>query len=241
MKISKKKILLGTLFIIAIWIVSGIAIYYLIKPTERGAFGDMFGAVNSLFSGLALFGIIISILIQQKELNLQRNELRDTRLEFKTNRITTIMFKQLDYLNSIIDKAVFILKDPINHKISKTKIDEFICSVDELYLENKKFFCENLINNNDIAIRLTSSKIISVLDGLDSLFESYNLDNLESKQMKKIFKMNINPSFLKLLFHKSLINKQEFSEDVEISRIEKLIIKSDKKQYIRISKFGEND
>jgi hypothetical protein len=241
MKISKNKILLGTLFIIAIWIVSGIAIYYFIKPTERGTFGDMFGAVNSLFSGLALFGIILSILIQQKEFNLQTNELRDTKLEFKTNRITTIMFKQLDYLNSIIDKAVFFLKDPINNKISKTKIDEFIYSMDEIYLYSNKITSENLSEENQRIIRVTSSRIITILDGLDNLLKSYNLDKTESKQMRKIFKMNINPSFLKLLFYKSLFVKQEFSEDIEIKGIEKLIITSDTKQYKRIKEFGEED
>lgn len=50
---------------------------------ERGTFGDMFGAVNSLFSGLALAGIILTILLQRKELALQRKELRDTREELK--------------------------------------------------------------------------------------------------------------------------------------------------------------
>lgn len=49
----------------------------------RGTFGDMFGAVNSLFSGLALAGIIITILLQRQELALQRKELQYTRDELK--------------------------------------------------------------------------------------------------------------------------------------------------------------
>lgn len=43
-----------------------------------GQFGDSFGYVNSLFSGLALAGVIIAILLQTKELNLQRFELEQT-------------------------------------------------------------------------------------------------------------------------------------------------------------------
>ncbi len=54
---------------------------------ERGTFGDMFGAVNSLFSGLALAGIILTILLQRKELALQRQELRDTREELKRSAL----------------------------------------------------------------------------------------------------------------------------------------------------------
>ncbi|MEZ6115463.1 MAG: hypothetical protein R3C28_02655 [Pirellulaceae bacterium] len=33
-----------------------------------GEFGDQFGAVNALFSGLALLGVIIAIMLQMKEL-----------------------------------------------------------------------------------------------------------------------------------------------------------------------------
>lgn len=59
-----------------------------LEPTERGTFGDMFGSVNALFSGLALAGIILTILLQRKELKLQREELQDTRAEFETQNET---------------------------------------------------------------------------------------------------------------------------------------------------------
>lgn len=48
---------------------------------HRGLFGDMFGALNALFSGLAFAGIIYAILLQRKELGLQREELRLSRDE----------------------------------------------------------------------------------------------------------------------------------------------------------------
>lgn len=53
------------------------------KETVRGTFGDMFGGVNALFSGLAFGGIIITILLQRKELSLQREELKESRAELK--------------------------------------------------------------------------------------------------------------------------------------------------------------
>ena len=43
---------------------------------HRGQFGDMFGAINALFSGLAFAGLIITILLQRKELSAQQGELR---------------------------------------------------------------------------------------------------------------------------------------------------------------------
>ena len=53
---------------------------------ERGTFGDMFGAVNALFSGLAFAGLIVTLLYQKEELALQRAELKETREEMKNQR-----------------------------------------------------------------------------------------------------------------------------------------------------------
>ncbi len=48
---------------------------------QAGVFGDSFGIITSMFSGLAFAGMIITILLQREELGLQREELRETRLE----------------------------------------------------------------------------------------------------------------------------------------------------------------
>jgi len=52
-------------------------------PETQGLFGDQFGAVNALFSGLAFAGLIFTIVLQKKELALQREELTQTREELK--------------------------------------------------------------------------------------------------------------------------------------------------------------
>ena len=62
------------------WILSAVFVYWLTWDWEtRGQIGDMFGAVNALFSGLAFAGVIIAIVLQRNELTLQREELRLTR------------------------------------------------------------------------------------------------------------------------------------------------------------------
>lgn len=70
------------LLIISIWLFTLCKLKDL-EPIVRGTFGDMFGATNALFSGLAFAGIIFTILLQRKELALQRQELMDTREELK--------------------------------------------------------------------------------------------------------------------------------------------------------------
>ena len=59
--------------------------------SNAGLFGDSFGIVTSLFSGLAFTGMIVTILLQREELRLQRKELQLTRKEF---------IEQKKYLNS---------------------------------------------------------------------------------------------------------------------------------------------
>lgn len=70
------------------WLFSWFLLNYLVNSATqgdlaveqlRGVFGDKFGAINSLFSGLAFAGIIFTIILQKKELGLQREELERAR------------------------------------------------------------------------------------------------------------------------------------------------------------------
>lgn len=85
-----------SIVIIAVIIVIGLwgASFFLLKWSEtiRGTFGDMFGAVNALFSGLAFGGIILTIYMQRDELALQRKELEETRGVFEKQ--SNLMYNQ---------------------------------------------------------------------------------------------------------------------------------------------------
>ena len=68
--------------VVAGWFISWALITWKLgNPGQPGAFGDMFGAVNALFSGLAFAGVIVAILMQREELSLQRKVLVETRRE----------------------------------------------------------------------------------------------------------------------------------------------------------------
>jgi len=81
-KRKKHPELIALFLVILLW---GSSFFLLKVPDEvtRGTFGDMFGAVNALFSGLAFIGIIYTIYLQKEELRLQREELKLTRRELK--------------------------------------------------------------------------------------------------------------------------------------------------------------
>lgn len=89
----KRKHVLGFAAVIGIaWLATPVFLkwYYPDDPSLRGAFGDMFGAVNALFTGMALLGAVWAILLQTEELELQRAELKKSTAEFaKQNEILT--------------------------------------------------------------------------------------------------------------------------------------------------------
>lgn len=116
--------------------------------SNRGTFGDKFGFINSLFSGLALTGIIISIYFQQIELSLQRKELSDTRKEFKEQNFQTTFFNLLKTQRQLADEInckIFFLRS-YDQEIDSTVVGRqfFITSKHEMKriikaLENKKY------------------------------------------------------------------------------------------------------
>lgn len=70
------------LSVIMLWAGSAYVISILIPdPAERGTAGDMFGAINALFSGLAFAFVVYAILLQQQDLRMQKLELELTRKE----------------------------------------------------------------------------------------------------------------------------------------------------------------
>ncbi|MCJ1866914.1 hypothetical protein GOY78_25340, partial [Klebsiella quasipneumoniae subsp. similipneumoniae] len=105
MKIKTSIIL--SLTIVAIVIGSYLAILvYFSWPIEElsirqaALLGDSFGIVNSLFSGLAFAGVIITIALQRQELN-------ESRAVFKSQKFEDAFYRLLDFykenLNDITD------------------------------------------------------------------------------------------------------------------------------------------
>lgn len=94
-----------------VWLVFGVSLYSL---KDRGTFGDMFGAVNALFSGLAFAGIIIAIFLQRDELELQRRELSETRKELEGQKLQlerqafeNAFFQMLRLYHEIVDSFYY--------------------------------------------------------------------------------------------------------------------------------------
>ncbi|MEM7602430.1 MAG: hypothetical protein AAF357_13555 [Verrucomicrobiota bacterium] len=72
---------------------------------QRGQFGDMFGGLNALFSGLAFAGVVYAILLQRKELALQREEMRRS-------------WKELAFQNELITQQLLTMREAHEFELS---------------------------------------------------------------------------------------------------------------------------
>lgn len=85
-------------FVLTVWVLTG---FFLADDPQRGTFGDMFGSVNALFSGLAFAALIYTIFLQRRELKLHHKELELTHVEMKAQVI------QLQAQNATLKKQSF--------------------------------------------------------------------------------------------------------------------------------------
>lgn len=84
MKLTFGKLAIG---VAVVWLIALVGLYFLLPSwSVRGQFGDTFGAVNALFSGLAFSGLFWSLRVQQEQLELQRAELKLQREELALTR-----------------------------------------------------------------------------------------------------------------------------------------------------------
>lgn len=91
--------------VVVLWVLSGLFITRLYRglPDSPGTFGDMFGAVNSLFSGLAFAGLIYTILQQREELDLTRQEFIKQNETFRLQRFENTFFQLLRLNDDLLD------------------------------------------------------------------------------------------------------------------------------------------
>lgn len=94
----------------------------------RGAFGDQFGAVNALFSGLAFAGLIYTIILQRRDLKLQRQEMKEQTREFKKEnetlriqRFENTFFNMLSQFQEVVNNITYSYQEVDIEKIVTVK------------------------------------------------------------------------------------------------------------------------
>lgn len=159
-----------------------------------GVFGDSFGVVNSLFSGLAFALLFYSTWLQRKELEsqrteleLQREELMLTRKEFaqqnetmKIQRVDSTFFKMLE----LIDQ---------HHEINTSPVDKF--SFPQLIKQLEERIHSGLEDFQNFYILNLEPQHAESLRHCNYLIDSIKLLNA-LKPENQIFYLNILSSFI---------------------------------------------
>ena len=119
---------------------------------DRAAFGDMFGGINTLFSGLAFLGVIITIYLQKTELEYQRAELSETKVELE--RTAKAQENTEKALRSQVESSLIAAKiNALKYLMENTKFDEFNDST--AYFKKK-----DLLDELKKTMNLLDSKLI---------------------------------------------------------------------------------
>jgi len=107
--------------VVGLWLLTPIVVTYFYPAMDQsGQFGDLFGTINALYSGLAFAGIIAAILLQRQELQLQREELVSTRQELQrtadaqTRQVNETRILQRAYLTVEPDGIHSLARSPFS-------------------------------------------------------------------------------------------------------------------------------
>ncbi|WP_299112044.1 hypothetical protein [uncultured Winogradskyella sp.] len=131
---STGKLLVKLILIVTfIWGISAVLIIYFIPNwSDRGTFGDLFGAVNALFSALAFAVLIYTIVLQREEIKNNREEILLNRKELEKGarlqrKAQEVLIQQVEQTHlSAKMNAMRTLVDYYNNQISNPKSTEEI-------------------------------------------------------------------------------------------------------------------
>ena len=192
LKISKHcRIALSAICVIVVlFSFSWWGIDHFIEESNRGVFGDKFGAINSFFSGLAVAGLIYTIYLQKEELRLQREELRQTRNEMirhtkefneqnktlQIQRFENTFFNMMKMLQEIIQGlSVSILKQIEKKDFDLSGKPHKYIKAEEILCQGRQVFEETYKNANVCLMGVVRAKGIEGYNETDavSLYDHY--------------------------------------------------------------------
>lgn len=222
-----KDLILIVIIIIIIWAVSGII---LMDIDERGTLGDMFGVVTSLFTGLALAGLIISIILQRKEVSIQKEELIESRVEFiKQNtilskqRFENTLFQLIGLHHEIIDHFQYsVFSNEVN--VTYYKREVFTEALKYLKSTNEQAYKTYCRNNNITPKNGTYNNITEADESIKVGYKYFNfvfakILNHYYRNLFQIFNFiyqSENISTKEKMFYSSIVSSQLSNEELTL-------------------------
>ena len=134
------------LAVFLVWLIYGGLVLFFSWPIfplsveKLGQIGGTFGALNALFSGLAMVGVVITVYLQRKELSLQRIELSESRKQFARTADAQEMNVRLMALSELLREYGDDLSttNTALHKTRRSTEDQLRFSKEQAKLIEKK-------------------------------------------------------------------------------------------------------
>jgi hypothetical protein len=181
--------------------------------SERGTVGDTYGALNTIFSGIALAGVIITLLMQKQDLDnqkiemqLQREEMINTRNEFLMTRSTNLVYNQLErFENSVKEFKIlyfgttYIGNEALLLLYNKTKKFTLLSDNKEEQMQKVKGIILNNLNiygPNKESIENFAQNTNYSVQVLKQIILTPTLEKKDQEDLMKIFFTNI--GFIKM-------------------------------------------
>lgn len=118
---------ISVVFVVAAWTISIPVLRAIFDgPDKANEFGDMFGAVNALFSGLALAALITTLWLQHQELTKQAKDqksqaqlLKETARIHALNALLTSYTQQIGLAQGTLSGQEFTRVDEIRKELER--------------------------------------------------------------------------------------------------------------------------
>lgn len=188
---SIRTLALISLVAIVIQFLGGIFIYYSIDNWgDRSSFGDMFGAIGTLFSGLAFAGVIYTILLQREELKdaaksqqrLEQSLTEQSKALTETARLNSLsFFPSLNCRIQYDDSGLFFLiQNPSN--LPAFFVDAWVIGIyDEDDVDIPTFLVKHVSKKEYREMKLNSTD-----EGFYGVYDRFFFPNFPQKQQNSI-------------------------------------------------------
>ena len=105
------------------WIIGGVLVFVIVSwftwwkvapchaasYSEAGQKGDMFGSLNVLFTGLAFWGLVFSIILQRRELDQTKKQAAELQEQARLQQIETTFYQLLGCFNRCVDSVNVVI------------------------------------------------------------------------------------------------------------------------------------
>ena len=202
--------------------------------SERALFGDSFGGLNAFVSSLAFGGIIYTILLQRRDLKTQRAEINYQRKEFQINRITNIIYHEIQKYNASLEDINLIIDstEPMTYvgeagfRELSEKLKTFmnfgnITTVDEAstyVIKDKTLFTKEVkrqISANKEALNYIFNQLYNSVRIINLTLKDENIDTEDKEELKAIFILNLGTTMNEIIKMFDLVISEIAKDDLD--------------------------